>query len=483
MDKVIQSIIRTMPKNVKGLYVVKNTEIFIPYKEVGVECLTKEVTEINLFFESILKFIEIGVDDIIEISHILGVNYNIIKEVIVDMIEQKYLVTTQNRIIMTPKGRMALETRKSVTIQKRFINQLLVNLITGEIISGDGIITTKVEKNDICLNEEQKVNKEYLENHHSIINDIFQKYQMEDNAFGIQSITRELYKILDIAYERLVYVKNQLYIYKSPDAEEYQFAFDKDINEQYINCFYRQVKAPVPPCLENFFERDFSFAKSHKNKILMDEKLLERTMTLSKTIGQHSDQIDERLIMQFQSKRYIVTDNEYKNYFVYNNDFLWDKLIIMSGRLKKILDRSIWNELKNISNNKEIYIIYDQKERGIENELIKLKEKSIKNQNIFLIRKNELQQNIICFYPSVAIEVFEEVYEMFQGAVTLKKGIVEFEQKNIQELTEKIRKDYDIIFQDKRKVEEGKVEKNKSNFGKKDNRNQKRKDSSTNGKL
>lgn len=51
MDKVIQSIIRTMPKNVKGLYVVKNTEIFIPYKEVGVECLTKEVTEINLFLK------------------------------------------------------------------------------------------------------------------------------------------------------------------------------------------------------------------------------------------------------------------------------------------------------------------------------------------------------------------------------------------------------------------------------------------------
>lgn len=100
----------------------------------------------KLVFESILKFIDIGVQDIDEVAHILGVDYAIIKEVVVDMIEQKYLVTTENKIIMTPRGRRALETRKLVTIQKRFINQVLVNLITGEIVSGDGIFTTRVEK-------------------------------------------------------------------------------------------------------------------------------------------------------------------------------------------------------------------------------------------------------------------------------------------------------------------------------------------------
>ncbi len=78
MEKVIQSIIRTIPKNLNGSYLVKSTEIFVPYKEVGIECLTREVTEINLFFESILKFIEIGVQDIDEIAQILGVGYNIV---------------------------------------------------------------------------------------------------------------------------------------------------------------------------------------------------------------------------------------------------------------------------------------------------------------------------------------------------------------------------------------------------------------------
>ena len=212
MNKIIQSLVQTIPKNLSGSYLVKTTEVFVPYKEIGIECLTREITEINLFFESILKFIDIGVQDIDEVAHILGVDYAIIKEVVVDMIEQKYLVTTENKIIMTPRGRRALETRKLVTIQKRFINQVLVNLITGEIVSGDGIFTTRVEKNDICLNEELVVDKAYLENHHNTINEIFQKYQVEDNVFGRHSITRELYKILDLAYEKLVYIKNQLYV-------------------------------------------------------------------------------------------------------------------------------------------------------------------------------------------------------------------------------------------------------------------------------
>ncbi len=464
MKKVIQSIIRTIPKNLNGSYLVKSTEIFVPYKEVGIECLTREVTEINLFFESILKFIKIGVQDIDEIAHILGVSYNIIKEVVVDMIDQKYLVTTENRIIMTPRGRKALETRKLVTIQKRFINQVLVNLITGEIISGDGISTIKVEKNDICLNEEVRVDKEYLENHHSTINNIYQKYQVDDNVFGNQSVTRELYKILDLAYERLIYIKNQLYIYLNSDTEEYQFAFDKDISEQYINCFYRQVKDIVPPSLEKFFERDYSFANSHKDRSSIDDKLFEKTLCLSRILSECGDRVDESL-EQFQKKRYMLIDNEYKNYFLCNSDFAWEKLIIVSGRLKKILDNDIWNELKNISRNKEIYIIFDENEYGIENELSQLKANSLKKHNIILIKKSNLNQNKIYFYPSVAIDIFEEVYEMFKRPVTLKKGIIEFEQKAVEELTVQIEKNYNVIFQnEKQEGNEIKEKRNEKNF-------------------
>lgn len=446
MEKLIQSIIRTIPQNIKGAHLLKSTEIFIPYKEVGIECLTREITQINLFFESILKFIEIGVQDLDEISQILGVNYNIIKEVIVDMVEQKYIVTTENKIIMTLRGQQALETRKLVTIRKRYINPLLINLITGEIMNGDGISTVKVDKYDVCLDEEQRINKEYLENHYSIINDIFKKYQMEDNVFGDQSITRELYKILDIAYEKLVYIKNKLSIYRSSDSEEYQFSFEKDVNEQYINCFYKQVKEVVPPSLENFFERDYSFARSHKKINMIDEKLLEKTLILGRKLIECGDRIDESMHKEFQSKRYMITDNEYELYFFNSDVFDWDKLIIISGRLKKIFDNKIWNELKAISRSKEVFIVYDEKEYSIEQELSKLRGNGIKANNIILLKKSNIEENKICFYPSVEIDIFEEVYEMFNRPITLRKGIIEFEKAIIQKSIQQTENDYYIKF-------------------------------------
>ena len=60
---------------------------------MGVTCLTKEVTEINLFFETILKLVDAGIKDVYEISTIMGIEFKLLKETLVDMIEQMYLTT------------------------------------------------------------------------------------------------------------------------------------------------------------------------------------------------------------------------------------------------------------------------------------------------------------------------------------------------------------------------------------------------------
>ena len=83
-------------------------------------------------------------------------------------------------------------------------------------------------------------------------------------------------------------------------------------------------------------------------------------------------------------------------------------------------------------------------------------------------KKRNLNQNKIYFYPSVAIDIFEEVYEMFKRPVTLKKGIVEFEQKTVEELTIQIENNYNVIFQNE-KQEENEIREKRN--GKKLNRN------------
>ena len=133
MKQLVAAVSRKLKKKKKNFHLIKRQSIFIPYCEIGITCLTKEVTEINLFFETILKLIDIEVADVYEISAIMGVEFKLLKEAIVDMIEQKYIITSQNKLIMTPRGRKALADRKQVTIRKRNINELSVNMITGNI--------------------------------------------------------------------------------------------------------------------------------------------------------------------------------------------------------------------------------------------------------------------------------------------------------------------------------------------------------------
>lgn len=49
MKQLIASVARNIPRELKNYHIIKRQDIYIPYCEIGVTCLTKEVTEINLF--------------------------------------------------------------------------------------------------------------------------------------------------------------------------------------------------------------------------------------------------------------------------------------------------------------------------------------------------------------------------------------------------------------------------------------------------
>src|SRR5699024_9471010 len=108
MKRLMSAVARNLPRELQDYYLIKRQNIYITYYEIGITCLTKETTELNLFFETILKLVEIEVDDVNEISEIMGIEFKLLKEAIVDMIEQQYVITSQNKLIMTQKGRKAL---------------------------------------------------------------------------------------------------------------------------------------------------------------------------------------------------------------------------------------------------------------------------------------------------------------------------------------------------------------------------------------
>lgn len=120
MEHIIKSIARDIPKEIKNHHLIKRQDIYVPYREIGVVCLTRDTAEINLFYETILKFIDIGVCDINEISEIMGVEFKLLKEVIVDMIEEQYLATSQNQISMTQRAESAKKPDNLLLSKKKY---------------------------------------------------------------------------------------------------------------------------------------------------------------------------------------------------------------------------------------------------------------------------------------------------------------------------------------------------------------------------
>lgn len=64
MKQVVSAVAGNLPRQLKNFHLIKRQDIYIPFCEIGITCLTKEVTEINLFFETILKLIDIEVSDV-----------------------------------------------------------------------------------------------------------------------------------------------------------------------------------------------------------------------------------------------------------------------------------------------------------------------------------------------------------------------------------------------------------------------------------
>ena len=443
MKKIIEVVIKDMPKEIKGYHLLKRQDIYVPYREIGVVCLTKEISEINLFFLSILKLIDIGICDIKEISDILGVEFKLLKEVIVDMIQNQYIYTAQNQLTMTLKGRNALNTRKHITIQKRNINQIVVDMITGSFSESEYVTATQVRKFDICLNEKLSITKDFLDNQYAVINDIYQRNQIESSVFRLNNVSQELYKILDIAYDNLFFVKKELLIYKSNDSDDLQFMISKDLEEKYLTVFYEQIKDVIFPGLENLYEKDWDFAS--QCKIAERTKNAEREQT-DKLIDllHNCEDITENVEQAFISNRYLIDNKEIEKYFMFPKEINYEGIIIACSRLRKTLSNNMIDMINGCS--KQIVIFYEKKEYDIENYLNRRFAQLVKQKKIKFIGKDNLYENYICLYPNVYFALCETVIKVFGRYITILDGIVDFDSKVIKSKLENYINENNIDF-------------------------------------
>lgn len=466
MKALAESVIIKIPKRVKNCHLIKRQKIYIPFHEIGLSCLTKDTSEINLFFETILSLLEKGIADIPEICEIMGIEYNLMKEVIVDLIEEGHVVTSANKLFITPKGKLVLQKREIVVIRKTGINQILINMLTGEIRNNESVSTVKVPKDGVCLNEVINIDEEYLENHYVDFNEVYMKQQVEYAIFGTSTLQRELYKILEKSYDRLQYVEEELLIYENDESGELEFRITNDAADRYINCFYAQVKDVVSTGMDNFFERNRKFIATHQSSVLVNkEEKARKNIFLDATY--ETDDISDELIEQYLESRELIDDNEIREVLLYASQSKCEGVIISAERFQRVVGSNI---SINMNKGRLIYIIFDRNEFKIREYLESRFGEQIRDKKIILIEKNGVDKNFVCLYPLVLVEYIEYFKNVFNKPLSMLDGRICFDEKIIKEKINPVIEEYEISFEAKKE----KKEENKKQFKKQYNNKNKK---------
>lgn len=444
MNEIIKDIRNNMPNEIDGFSIKKIQKIYIPYKEIGIECLIQNISEINLFFETILKLMDIGINDIKDISYILGVEENILTEAVSDMAINDYISISKKRLKITTKGEKILRDRKSIEIRKQNINTVMVNLITGEIFDKGEQIFKEIDNYDICLNEEIEINKDFLDLNFDLVNKVFQEQQDYNNKiYNNSNVKKELSKIVDINYQKLVYLEKEVYVYKNDNSNEIQLYIKSDNKENvYRNCLYKQIAQGTYPSLDRFFTN-----KSYKDinfDCKVDENLDNQTKKITNMLYDSNIDIDKINEIWATQKRYLISDREFINYFVYSDKISFDKIVIYTNNIKNILSEQICNKIIEISKSKYVIIIYDKDEYGSSSIIKKFLKDKVKSKSKLIIKEGEnIKDTFIFFDPLFFLKIEEYFIEAFNRAISYNRGTIEFNNsQNV--MLDKIIKEYEI---------------------------------------
>lgn len=439
MKNLIDYVKRHTSKIIPGYEYIKTQKVYIPVKKITIECQIRKISELNLFFESILKLIDISVKKIVEISEILGVSDDIIKEAVVDMVNIDYVFVSEGILTITEKGKLALKTKQKIDIKKYYLKDLIVDMVTGSIYDLDSIRLSKPLSRSVVLEEIINVDNEYLDMNFKKINNAYQLQQKNNSVFKNDVIINEIYKIIGISYSELCYFENNIYIYKSESSDELLFDLSNDSNDKYKNEFYNQLKDSYRPCQDYFFEKDRKLINKLKEQTTEKEhNRLLQTKALKELL--FSDEVDdEKMFSSFTQDRYSINDSEYLSYFYYPKAFRYNEIYICSDNLGRFLSNELCYQIKMISNNVPVYIIYNKNEYKIKDSICHFFRDQ--KENLHFIPKDIVDESLICFYPYIIMDLHEQIVTAFDKTIsylqiscTFNKGVV------INKISEIIRK-------------------------------------------
>ena len=301
MNKELEKIADMLPPKNNNYNYLKKIKIGYPVYKINIKILRREDKEVPYSYEVILRLLFENINNIKQISGILGLEEYVVRNILAEMYARDYVYLIGNNPVISVQGKKLLNTLKMMEITEDKFT-IYIDGINGKVE-----IDENVQKgtNGNLLKELIKVDNDFLNEKFADIDDLYKKYQEEElDGFKNDSIY-ELYDIKEIQSKTILYRYKDVYIFENNGQIDFSFKNKIDNEGEYIE----------------------ALANEYKNKpMILDIKQIEGKRVTVDNLNEYREELNKNKMSMIENAR-IKDENEFNKMYYSNRELLEDEYI------------------------------------------------------------------------------------------------------------------------------------------------------------
>ncbi len=301
MNKELEKIADMLPPKNNNYNYLKKIKIGYPVYKINIKILRREDKEVPYSYEVILRLLFENINNIKQISGILGLEEYVVRNILAEMYARDYVYLIGNNPVISVQGKKLLNTLKMMEITEDKFT-IYIDGINGKVE-----IDENVQKgtNGNLLKELIKVDNDFLNEKFADIDDLYKKYQEEElDGFKNASIY-ELYDIKEIQSKTILYRYKDVYIFENNGQIDFSFKNKIDNEGEYIE----------------------ALANEYKNKpMILDIKQIEGKRVTADNLNEYREELNKNKMSMIENAR-IKDENEFNKMYYSNRELLEDEYI------------------------------------------------------------------------------------------------------------------------------------------------------------
>lgn len=301
MNKELEKIADMLPPKNNNYNYLKKIRIGYPVYKINIKILRREDKEVPYSYEVILRLLFENINNIKQISGILGLEEYVVRNILAEMYARDYVYLIGNNPVISVQGKKLLNTLKMMQITE----DKFTIYIDG--ISGKVEIDENVQKgtNGNLLKELIKVDNNFLNEKFADIDDLYKKYQEEEFEGFKNASIYELYDIKEIQSKTILYRYKDVYIFENNGQIDFSFRNKIDNEGEYIE----------------------ALANEYKNKpMILDIKQIEGKRVTVDNLKEYREELNKNKMLMIENAR-IKDENEFNKMYYSNRELLEDEYI------------------------------------------------------------------------------------------------------------------------------------------------------------